>query len=253
MKKVLLLHGWNYLNYKNVSNNPNENPWNNRKVFINELQIQGFELVTPSFPGFVGYDLPEPQKPWKIHDYVNYCNELVEQYRPDAVLGYSFGGAVATLWKARLGLSDEVKIILISPALERRYEKDIRGHLPKLKDLLPSFLINPVRDLYLRFIIKNSYYSKGTSFLRNSYLNIIKVKCGLELNKIKPEQILLIFGSNDTATPPKLLEKVIAGNQELLKRLVVISGGGHDIANTHTEELVENIKKFALGNGHSFN
>ncbi|MBP6912685.1 MAG: alpha/beta fold hydrolase [Candidatus Pacebacteria bacterium] len=244
MKKILLLHGWNYANYKNIANNPDENPWHNRQGFVDLLRSHGFEIITPSFPGFVGYSYSEPQNSWNIDDYVNYCNELVEQYRPDAVLGYSFGGAVVALWKSCLGLDSEVKIVLISPALERQYEKGVNSGTLMLKKMLPNFLVNLTRYLYLRFIVKNPYYLKGTKFLRGSYLSIVKVKCGQELKKIRPEQILLLFGSKDTATPPELLEKVIAGNQELLNRVVVILGGGHDIANTHTEELVENIKKF---------
>lgn len=244
MKKILLLHGWNYANYKNVANNPNENPWRNRQVFIDLLQSLGFELIIPSFPGFVGYDLPEPQEPWRIDDYVNYCNGLVKKHMPDCIIGYSFGGAVATLWKSRFGVNNEVKIILISPALERRYEKNHIKNFSAIKMLIPKFLFNFARHAYLKFIVKNSYYSKGTKFLQKSYLNIVKVTCGRELNKVKPGQILLIFGSNDTATPPNVLLDIVSDNQEIIKQIVVISGGGHDIANTHNRELVENIKKF---------
>lgn len=244
MKKILLLHGWNYANYKNVANNPNETPWHNRQEFIDLLQSQGFELTTPSFPGFVGYEDGDPKKEWFIDDYVNYCNELVESHRPDVLLGYSFGGAVATLWKTKFGVNSQIKLILISPALEREYTVKSNIKILNLKYIVPKNLLSFARDLYLRFVVKNPYYTKGTIFLKNSYLNIVKVKCGNQLFKIRPEQMLLVFGSNDTATPPDLLTKMFKGNKNLSKQIIVISGGGHDIANTHAEEIVEKIKNF---------
>ncbi|OGI72691.1 hypothetical protein A3J61_00155 [Candidatus Nomurabacteria bacterium RIFCSPHIGHO2_02_FULL_38_15] len=243
MKKILLLHGWNYANYKNVADNPQVNPWHNRWGFIKTLQGQGFELITPSFPGFVGYPHDDPKNFWTIIDYVKYCDELVNKYQPDAVLGYSFGASVATLWKSTLGLSSMVKIILISPALERLYKKEGMS-IFALKNSVPKLVVNFLRDFYLIKVVKNPYYSNGTKFIRGSYLNIVKVRCGYELGKIKSNQLLIIFGSNDTATPVELLKKSLSNNKELLDRITVILGGEHDIANTHVVELVEKIKTY---------
>lgn len=246
MKKILLLHGWNYINYRNININQTKNPWHNRQGFVDLLKSSGFEIETPSFPGFVGYKYNDPESAWGMPEYVNYCDELVKKYNPDFILGYSFGGSVATMWKSKKGMESDIKIILVSPALERKYKKSTPGNFKLLKNFLPKLLKNIIRDLYLRFVAKNQYYSKGTKFLKGSYLNIVKIRCREDLNKIDPKQVLLIFGSNDTATPPEFLKNSLLKNSKILERIFIIQGGGHDIANTHTNQIVKKILKYTL-------
>ena len=54
--------------------------------------------------------------------------------------------------------------------------------------------------------------------------------------------ITLIYGQNDTATPASLVYEVL-DHSMVQHNLCVIPVGGHDIANTHTEELVSLILK----------
>lgn len=236
MKKILILHGWNWRNYTRFGV---EQPWSNRSEFFQKLQ-EHFVVIAPAFPGFCGS--PEPEKPWNLDDYAKFVDEIVQTEKPDVILGYSFGAAVALHWKYLLK-NTLTPIVLVSPAITRKYSvKNI--HLDFMKQILPNKIIWILRDWYLRFVIKNSYYLSGTYFLKQSYLNIVRVNLQPELETIGPKQVVLIFGENDTATPPMVLLEQLTENSPLRDRCVVIPGGTHDIANSHADEIIHHIVEF---------
>ena len=239
--KILLLHGWGYKNYKGQENANERNPWRNKAKFIDQLTELGYELLIPSFPGFIGSQ-DTPIKPWGEKEYVLFCENIVRKEQPDAILGNSFGGAVAVMWKKEKKKKNDIKIILVSPALERGYAK--KSISSRITTILPNFLLNFLRDIYLCYVIKNPYYKFGNNFLKKTYLNIVKIKCGKYLEKIKPDQTLIIFGENDTATPPSIIQSMFKNNIEISERIKIIKGGDHDIVNTHTEELIGFIKTY---------
>lgn len=237
MKKILLLHGWNYKNYtKNVGKETN--PWHNRDDFVISLSKK-YDLINICFPGFCGEI--EPKKPWEMQDYVDYVDKKIKETNPDYVLGYSFGAAVALNWKHRT--RSEIKLILLSPAIIRDYkEKNKFSKLSVIKNIIPTNIIDWARDKYLTYKIKNPYYATGTKFLKQSYLNIVKIDSSALLKDLNSGDFCIIFGEKDTATPPRILQKKL--NKNILDRIYVIKNGTHDIANTNTEELVEIVSRF---------
>ena len=54
--------------------------------------------------------------------------------------------------------------------------------------------------------------------------------------------VTLIYGKTDSATPVELVKEAISKSR-VQHTLHVIPNGGHDIANTHTSELVSLITK----------
>ena len=52
----------------------------------------------------------------------------------------------------------------------------------------------------------------------------------------------LIYGEQDTATPPGLIRSVVV-TLPVQHSLFILSGGGHDIANSNSEELFSIIQK----------
>ena len=90
-------------------------------------------------------------------------------------------------------------------------------------------------------MLKNPFYIYGTDFLKKTYLNIVSIDLSEKLKLIKPSDFKIIFGEKDTATPPQvLLDKV----PELNNNIAILANGTHDIANTDTAELVNEIAKF---------
>lgn len=231
--KILLIHGWNYANYTSSGCN---DAWANRSKFVQALSPY-FNVVTINLPGFCGQ--PGPERPWVIDDYVDHIDTIIGFEKPDYALGYSFGGAILLRWERRTG-NRPVKVILVSPAIIRRYEhKDQSFFQRTLKRVLSERLISLLRDIYLTKIIKNPYYTNATKIMRETYRNIVSVDLRKDLMELA-EPITLIYGEDDSATPVNLVQAIISNTQH---KLNIIPGGGHDIANSHTVELVSLIIK----------
>ncbi|MDB5086415.1 MAG: alpha/beta hydrolase [Mucilaginibacter sp.] len=236
MKKIVLLHGWNYKNYSKYGCT---DAWENRKGFVDALAAK-FEVHKINLPGFCG--APEPKNSWNLDDFTTFLETYLNSHglQPDYILGYSFGAAIALNWKNKL--QKKAKLILVSPAIIRAYKKSATGKLSHFKKHLPRWLTLFFRDKYLKYL-RNPYYTEGTRFLKETYLNIVKIDLTNELVDIQPQDVILIFGSEDTATPFYLLKNRLT-NPLLLNRIKVIEGGGHDIANSHLTNIIHLIEKF---------
>ena len=228
MKSILLLHGWNDDNY--TSRTDSKDAWDNRKMFVDELSKK-YKIYKLNFPGFC--HTPEPNKPWYLKDYVEYVYKYLKDnnLKVDYILGYSFGGAVATLYNV---LKDPTqKTILVSPAIARTNVKPINTKQSSIRIFL--------RSIYLKYIIKNSYMVHGTKFLNNSYQNIVRIELIKELNSINPNNLLVIYGDKDEMVDPYKVYNQL--DEDHKNRIVFIKDGKHDIANTHTDEVVSIISK----------
>ena len=233
MKKILLLHGWNYRNY--TSQTKEQDAWYNRTKLVNELEKK-FKVYKINFPGFCGEK--EPKQAWTLTDYAKYIHAYLEEYnlKVDYILGYSFGGAVAITYN-RL-YDNNQKLILISPAIIRNYKKS-SNFIKTPKILNP--LRNKIRDFYLIHKVKTNEMVYGTKFLRATYQNIVRVELLDEVEKIDKTKLKIIYGEKDTmVNPNRVLENI---NKKYKDRIFLIKDGGHDIANTHVKEIMEIIGK----------
>lgn len=231
MKKILLVHGWNHDNYTSIGCT---DAWSNRSRFVGELSAY-FEVVRFNLPGFCGEK--EPEHPWNLSDFTKYLDWVIKRERPNVILGYSFGGTILLHWKA-VSRNNTVKAVLVSPAILRRYENKSIS-VSWLKAILPEKLTTFARDVYLTRVVKNPYYTKASSVMRETYRNIVGLDLREDLLKVSDE-LVLIYGEKDTATPSELVKDFLASRKSC-HQLHVIKGGGHDIANTHTDNLVSTI------------
>lgn len=229
MKKILLVHGWSHNNY---TSSGCTDAWSNRAHFVEALSTH-FEVVRFNLPGFCGEK--EPEHPWALSDFTRYLDRVIKREKPDVVLGYSFGGAVLLHWKAVSG-DKTVKTFLVSPAILRRYENKSVS-VGWLKAILPEKLIALARDFYLVSIVRNPYYAKASPVMKETYSNIVGLDLREDLLKVS-DGLVLVYGENDSATPLELVKDFLALHESRHK-LHVIDGGGHDIANTHTNSLVQ--------------
>lgn len=232
MKSILLLHGWNDLNY--TSQTDKKDAWWNREKFVNELS-KNYKVYKLNFPGFCHE--PEPkEKEWNLDNFASYVNDYIvnNNLKIDYVLGYSFGGAVAI--KYNLLFNNKQKLILVSPAITRNADRSKK--MIKTPRFLKS-IRNFIRDLYLKYIVKNEYMIHGTKFLNRTYQNIVRVSLIDELTKIDSKDINIIYGSKDKMVNPLYVYNSLS--DEYKKKVFFIKDGSHDIANTNTEELVKII------------
>lgn len=232
MKTILLIHGWNYDNYHN--RNQNKNAWENRKEFIEELK-KYYNVVYPNLPGFGIAEEPK-EKEWTLNNYANYINEYIKNnnLNIDYILGYSFGGAVAIRYKTLYNKNS--KLILISPAIIRNQSKTKKFiKTPKSLENIRKI----IRNFYTIYIVKTPEMKYGTSFLRNTYQIIVREELISELEKFNSNDYLIIYGEKDNMVDPNRM--INESNQKIKKKIKVIHNGDHDIANTHTKELISII------------
>lgn len=232
MKTILLIHGWDYDNYNHRIKN--KEAWNNRKKFIEALKKK-YNVIYPDLPGFG--NMVEPKaKQWTLDDYANYIDMYIKDNNLtiDYVLGYSFGGAVAIRYKKKF--NNNIKLILISPAIIRNSNSNKKFiATPKILDKLRKYL----RNLYTIYVTKTPEMKYGTNFLRNTYQIIVREELIGELETFNPNDFIIIYGENDDMVDPNRMISEV--KPELKLRINIIKNGEHDIANTHTEELVNII------------
>lgn len=234
MKKILLIHGWNYDNYYGRIST---NAWYNREKFINELK-KSYDIRYPDLPGF-GLEKEPNRKEYNLEDFADFIHEYIEKnnFHPDYILGYSFGGAVAVTYLEKY--HDNTKLILVSPALIRNnYSSKKFSKTPKILDPIRKIL----RNFYLVHKVKVPEMVYGTKFLRNTYQIIVRVELIDKLEQIDSNKYIIIYGREDDMVDPNRMMNTVS--DKVKKNIYFINGGGHDIANTHTKELVDIIEKF---------
>ena len=233
-KKILLIHGWNYENYNNITD---KNAWSNREKFVTALE-EKYEVRKPDLPGF-GLEKEPGKSFYTVDDYAKFINDYIinNNFYPDYILGYSFGGAVAVTYYKKYNCNS--KLILISPALIRNMDKS-KKYIKTPRILNP--IRNYIRDLYLINKVKVPEMIYGTKFLKATYQSIVRIETMEDLQSIEKDNFIIIYGEQDDMVNPHKLYEL--SSQDIKARIKFIKNGGHDIANTHTEQLIEIIDEF---------
>ncbi len=241
MTRVLMLHGWDWEKYPVFKP---EDQWQNRQELIAKLR-ERYDIHHPSLPGF-GCEDAHRTGSWTLDDYADWLQEQIVDRRYSAVIGYSFGCAVATHWQY-LHRNSSVSLALLSPAIARSYGKPPNKALTTLAGMLRILRMNRLiyflRKLYLTRVTKNPHVIHGTPFLQATYSNIVSVDLSDELAALIEADfpITCLFGGDDTATPPEILFSRAPAARSLS---LVIPDGTHDIGGTHPEKIVKHIAEF---------
>lgn len=233
MKKILLIHGWNYRNY--TSQTKENDAWHNRADLVKELK-KDYEVYKLNLPGFCSEK--EPDRAWTLDDYAKYIDDYLKNNKlsVDYILGYSFGGAVAVSYY--LKYHQKEKLILVSPAIIRNNCKSKNFiKTPKIISKLRSFL----RDQYLIRIVKTNEMVYGTKFLRNTYQNIVREDLTDKLLQINEKDLIIIYGDEDSMVNPHQVYDFLPKNYK--KRVHILMSGGHNIGQSHYKEIIKIIKE----------
>lgn len=213
-KPLLLLHGWGC----------------DVKIFKPLLPYfeAHFQTYRLDFPGFGSS--PEPSTAWTNDDYVALTLQFINELKIEnpIVLGHSFGGRVAIKLATLIPLH---KLILtgsagIKPTRSANYYLKIYSYkLLKQIIRIPILgkLFQPLQAAYIQNV-GSSDYQQASNVMRQTLSNVVNT----DLQDIMPNiktPTLLLFGENDTATPPeygKIMEKLIPGSG-----LVIMKNAGH--------------------------
>ena len=210
--------------------------WSHRQELINLLEKK-YSIRYFNLPGFCCVEEPQKQA-FDLEDFSdNFAKWLKDKKtHPAAIVGYSFGGAVALDCKVRY--KSDIPVILISPALKRK--ESMKSQMGRLgKYMVPKKYFTLIKSIYQ--IIFSKYYREGTSFLRASYDKIARRDIRSQLEKVNPKEVLLIYGNSDTSTPADYISEIVEKNK---LNCSIIKGGNHNIGDTHPEEIYSAVTAF---------
>lgn len=191
-----------------------------------------YRVIQFDFPGFGGSD--EPREPWDVDGFADFFCRFMEalQVKQAMLIGHSYGGRVIIKLAARESLPFEItNIILIDsagilPVRTAAQKWKIRRYkiLKKFLNLKLIYTMFPEVIDDWRSRQGSADYRNATPMMRQCMVKAVNEDLTELLPKIRQE-VLLIWGDQDTATPIRdahIMEEKIPNCG-----LAVIPGTGH--------------------------
>lgn len=185
MKKVLLLHEWDYTMYNS------ESKINYSCIKDNDIKTlfgDDCDIYKLSFPGFFGQ--AEPEDSWSIDDYANYVFDFLNDRHlsVDYIVGYSFGSCVAARYCEMYDTKQ--KIIMVNPdntmcTGNRLFSRNVPKAIKCIQDSLGDF--------YETYVKKDLNYINGTEFLKSSYRNLLAFNVNETISCLNPHNVDILF------------------------------------------------------------
>lgn len=194
-KDVILLHGWGQ-NIKMME-------------YIQSFLSNHFVVYNIDFPGFG--ESEEPKEPWGNEDYTDMLKEFVDKLNINnpILIGHSFGCRVALYYAYKYPV---YKMVLTGAAgIKDRH--NLSYYIKVYSYKLAKVLLKPFKGLSnkLRSKAGSEDYKNASEVMKGTLVKCVNFDITPFLKDIKPET-LLVFGTNDTATPlwmGKLMEKLM--------------------------------------------
>lgn len=230
---IIMLHGW-------LANLETMEPL--KRALVSNFKVYNVDVI-----GFGKSDLPN--RPYSTNDFGDFLKKFAEKLNIEnpILIGHSNGGRTIINCVGR-GLIKPKKIILIDSAgikPKRKIKYFIRVYTYKFcKNILKMFpnndFFNELREKLVKKFSSEDY--KNSPEVLRRTMSIILNEDQRELLKNIDAPTLLIWGTNDTATPiedAKLMEKLIpdAG-------IVEFKGAGHFSYLERLNETVVVIREF---------
>lgn len=232
---VLFLHGWG----------SNIKLWQG----LMDTVASKYTALALDMPGFGESD--EPKEAWNVDDYVDFVLKFIDLFKPESLVlvGHSFGGRVIIKMLNRKLPFEVKKIILIDSAgikPKKTAKQKFKLYTYKVGKWVLS--LGPVAKMFpdalenLRKSRGSADYNSATPVMRETLVKVVNEDLTELLPNVKASS-LLIWGTNDTATPlsdGERMEKLIpdAG-------LVKVQGAGH-YSFLEAPELVSRVVKSFL-------
>lgn len=232
---VLFLHGWG----------SNIKLWQG----LMDTVAPKYTALALDMPGFG--ESNEPKEAWSVDDYVDFVLKFVDLFKPESLIlvGHSFGGRVIIKMLNR-ELPFEVKKIILIDAAGIKPKKTLKQKISllayktgrKIMETKPLKAMFPDAVENMRKKRGSADYNSATPIMRQTLVKVVNEDLTKLLPNIKASS-LLVWGTNDTATPlsdGEKMEKLIpdAG-------LVKIQGAGH-YSFLEAPELVSRVVKSFL-------
>ncbi len=211
---LILMHGWGC----------STEIWRGVEAFLSQY----FRVWNVDFPGFGQSEAPH--EPWGVEEYTRCFEQFcatVGVYAP-ILVGHSFGGRVAIVYASRNAAR---KIILVDaagvlPARSLSYYVKVYSY-KAMKRIAPLLMGKERAAKYIerrRKASGSSDYNALAESMRGTFVKVVNQDLCPYMPSIKAPT-LLIWGSNDTATPVRDAEVMNSLIED--SGLVVFDGAGH--------------------------
>lgn len=232
---VLFLHGWG----------SNIKLWQG----LMDTVAPKYTALALDMPGFGESD--EPKEAWNVDDYVDFVLKFVDLFKPESLVlvGHSFGGRVIIKMLNR-ELPFEVKKIILIDAAGIKPKKTLKQKISllayktgrKIMETKPLKAMFPDAVENMRKKRGSADYNSATPIMRQTLVKVVNEDLTELLPNIKASS-LLVWGTNDTATPLSDGEKM----ESLIPDagLVKVQGAGH-YSFLEAPELVSRVVKSFL-------
>ena len=204
-----------------------------------------FEHYMVDFAGFGATKQPETD--WNVLDYTNDVKNFIEtnitKNKKIIIIGHSFGGRVAIKFASLY--SDCINGIILIGGAGIEY---IHSRTYKIVTGILYFVTKCIKKIFPKFenqtIFGSSDYKKSSGVMRKTFKNVINEELSNDAKKINLPTLLL-YGENDTATPPYFGQKY----NECIKNstLYIIPRADHYSLlfelNKQTQYLINNFLK----------
>ncbi|HTE57858.1 MAG TPA: alpha/beta hydrolase [Verrucomicrobiae bacterium] len=228
---VLLLHGWG----------------DSQATFAQlakKLQTTHTTIVV-DLPGFGGTQ--PPQETWGVGDYVHFVSQFLKKIdapKLQGIVGHSNGGTIAIKGLATGELKADILVLLASAGIRDVYRG--RKKMLRLAAKTAKLATAPLPKSVQTRLKKKAYKAIGSDLfvaehLQETFKKIVTDDVQTEAATLKLPT-LLIYGSEDTATPVtygELFHVAIAGS-----KLQVLPGAGHFVHHDRLDEVYELVKGF---------
>jgi pimeloyl-ACP methyl ester carboxylesterase len=228
---ILLLHGWG----------DNASGLRNLASSLAELN---YKIVVPDLPGFGGSDTPK--EAWGLNEYADWLTRFLAKIdvQPKVVIGHSNGGAVAIRALAKGAIKTEKLVLMASAGVRSNYEgrKKLLRVTAKSAKIITKLLPKKTQVT----LKKRAYRAIGSDLfvaehMQETFKKIVTDDVQNDAARIHVPTLLL-YGDQDTATPPAYGELFAAQLPDA--KLVIISGAGHFVHIDAASEVQGNIMDF---------
>jgi pimeloyl-ACP methyl ester carboxylesterase len=192
-KTVLLLHGWADTSATFDS-------------LVTELTKHNtsYQFVVLDLPGFGKTDVPK--SPWGLDDYAQYINAFCKKLKlnPEVIVGHSNGGAIAITIAAQGVLNPQKLVLIASAGVRRRSNRNIMLKIVSRPLKLGLTLLPATTQKRFK---KHAYQVIGSDYMvaehmQETFKRVVSTDVTAQAKTLNVP-VCLIYGSDDTATPPQ--------------------------------------------------
>lgn len=184
-----------------------------------------YHVLIPDMPGFGG-NTPEPSDAWDLNGFVDFVSAFIEslEIKSLTLMGHSFGGRIIIKMMSRKDLPFSVERIVLIDAAGIRHELSKKTRYKQKLFKIAKHFMSETQIEHYKETHGSADYRAASPLMRDCMVKAINEDLTPLLPNIRCE-VLLIWGTEDTATP--------IGDGEMMERMIPnaglarISGAGH--------------------------